>query len=60
MVRMKVARSEFTFSTPILANIAVSAAKTADRAAHTCQDERPFVVMTLPVLVELADYSHQQ
>src|ERR1700676_4129123 len=40
------------FSTPILAKIAVSAAKTADRAAHTCQDERPFVFMTLPISVE--------
>jgi hypothetical protein len=37
MVRMKVARSEFTFSTPTLAKIAVSAAKTADRSAHTIQ-----------------------
>jgi hypothetical protein len=36
-VRISVARSEFTFSTPILAKIAVSAAKSADSAAHTCQ-----------------------
>jgi hypothetical protein len=37
-----------------LAKIAVSAAKTADRAAHTCQDEieRPFVFMTQPIFVE--------
>jgi hypothetical protein len=37
-VRMKVARSELTFSTPTFAKIAVSAAKTADRSAHTTQE----------------------
>eukprot|EP00913_Durusdinium_trenchii_P026868 g25203.t1 len=36
-VRMKVAKSEFTFSIPILAKIAVSAAKTAERTAQNCQ-----------------------
>lgn len=38
-VRMKVAKSAFTFSTPTLANIAVRAAKIADRIAHNCQVE---------------------
>jgi uncharacterized membrane-anchored protein len=37
-VRMNVARSEPMFSTPILAKIAVRAANTADRSAHSCQD----------------------
>ena len=37
MVRMKVARSEFTFSTPTLAKIAVRAANTAERTAQNCQ-----------------------
>src|SRR5258707_3623974 len=37
-VRMNVARSEPMFSTPILAKIAVRAAKTADISAHSCQD----------------------
>src|SRR6185437_16531637 len=45
---MKVARSELTFSTPIFAKIAVSAANTADSTAHTCHDSkfipRPFVM----------------
>jgi hypothetical protein len=45
---MKVAKSELTFSTPILAKIAVSAANTADSTAHICQDSkfipRPFVI----------------
>jgi hypothetical protein len=36
-VRMKLARSELTFSTPILAKIAVSAANTADGTAPVCQ-----------------------
>jgi hypothetical protein len=43
IVRMKVAKSEPTFSTPIFAKIAVSAAKTADRMAHTCQDWEKFI-----------------
>jgi hypothetical protein len=38
IVRMNVAKSEATFSTPIFAKIAVSAAKTADTRAHSCQD----------------------
>src|SRR3954464_4510143 len=38
MVRTKVAKSEPTFSTPILANIAVSAANVADRIAQNCQE----------------------
>src|SRR3954462_1871839 len=38
-VRMKVARSELTFSTPILAKIAVSAAKIAESTAQNCQDD---------------------
>src|SRR5262249_25946725 len=39
MVRMKVAKSALTFSTPILAKMAVNAAKTAERTAHSCQEE---------------------
>ena len=45
IVRMKVARSEFTFSTPILANIAVSAANTADSTAQSCHDEKALAFM---------------
>src|ERR1700728_5025593 len=37
-VRIRVARSGFTFSTPTLANIAVRAANTADISAHACQE----------------------
>jgi hypothetical protein len=37
IVRMKVARSESICSTPTLAKIAVSAAKTAERSAQTIQ-----------------------
>ena len=40
MVRMKVARSELMFSTPTLAKMAVSAAKTADITAQNCQDDQ--------------------
>src|SRR5205807_1001825 len=49
IVRMKVAKSELTFSTPTFAKIAVSAAKPAESNAQTCQDqmldmeEPPFV-----------------
>ena len=44
MVRMKVAKSEPTFSTPTLAKIAVSAANAADSRAHSCHDEsRDFI-----------------
>jgi hypothetical protein len=39
-VRTKVAKSELTFSTPIFAKIAVSAAKAADSSAHACQLDR--------------------
>src|SRR4051812_32760578 len=46
IVRTKVAKSEPTFSTPILANIAVSAAKAADRTAQNCH-ERSADFMTL-------------
>ena len=42
-VRMKVAKSELTFSTPTLAKIAVSAAKIAERTAQTCQDSAPSI-----------------
>src|SRR5271170_4051097 len=38
IVRIKVARSELMFSTPIFAKIAVSAAKTADNTAQNCQE----------------------
>jgi len=36
IVRMKVAKSELTFSMPTLAKIAVSAAKAAESSAHSC------------------------
>ena len=36
IVRMKVAKSALTFATPILAKIAVRAAKMADSTAHAC------------------------
>ena len=42
IVRMKVAKSEPTFSTPTLAKIAVSAANAAERTAQNCQDEERF------------------
>jgi hypothetical protein len=47
------AKSELTFSTPIFANIAVSAANTADRSAHNChdQDTDPF---GFPIALEAA------
>src|SRR5437879_12973225 len=38
MVRTNVAKSEFTFSTPIFAKMAVSAANPADRTAQSCQE----------------------
>ena len=38
-VRMKVAKSELTFSTPILAKMAVSAAKAADSSAQSYQEK---------------------
>jgi hypothetical protein len=38
MVRTKVAKSELTFSTPILAKIARSAADAANRTAQNCQE----------------------
>ena len=37
-VRMNVAKSELTFSTPTLAKIAVSAANTAESTAQICQE----------------------
>src|SRR5580692_12073789 len=57
MVRMKVARSELTFSTPTLAKIAVSAAKTADSTAHTCHDEKApaFIASSFARLCALID-----
>ena len=36
--RMKVAKSELTFSTPILAKMAVNAAKVADSSAQSCHE----------------------
>jgi hypothetical protein len=48
IVRMNVARSEPMFSTPILAKIAVRAANTADRNAHSCQDS---IVINVPFVV---------
>ena len=43
-VRMNVAKSESTFSTPTLAKIAVSAANAAERTAQTCH---------VPVMIRL-------
>ena len=43
IVRIKVAKSELTFSTPILAKIAVSAANAAERTAQVCQDSNSFI-----------------
>ena len=40
IVRRKVAKSELTFSTPILAKIAVNAAKAAERSAQKAQGAR--------------------
>src|SRR3954465_11274067 len=40
MVRMRVARSELTFSTPILAKMAVRAANAAESSAQSCQEVR--------------------
>src|SRR5215211_4938590 len=40
MVRMKVAKSDPMFATPILAKIAVRAANAADSRAQTCQVSR--------------------
>jgi hypothetical protein len=49
-VRIKVARSEFTFSTPTLTKIAVNAANAADSTAQSSQerdhDENAPVFMT--------------
>ena len=39
IVLKKVAKSELTFSIPIFAKIAVSAAKIADSNAQNCQEE---------------------
>jgi hypothetical protein len=39
-VRMNVAKSELTLSTPTFAKMAVNAANTAESAAHNCQDIR--------------------
>jgi hypothetical protein len=49
-VRMKVARSAGTSSTPTFAKIAVSAAKIAESTAQNCHDEAnaEFIGITLP------------
>jgi len=39
-VRMRVARSELTFSTPIFAKRAVRAAKAAESSAQSCHEEK--------------------
>jgi acyl CoA:acetate/3-ketoacid CoA transferase alpha subunit len=52
MVRMKVAKSELMFSMPILAKIAVIAAKIADKIAQNCQDEK--TVMTFAPMLTMA------
>src|SRR5580704_9469835 len=51
MVRMKVARSELTFSTPTFAKIAVRAANTADSTAQNCHDENALAFMAPTPLV---------
>lgn len=43
MVRMDVAKSELTPSMPNLANIAVIAANTGDRSAHSCHNPSMFM-----------------
>jgi hypothetical protein len=48
MVRMKVAKSELTFSMPILAKIAVSAAKAADNSAQNGQESMTFFMVGEP------------
>ncbi len=52
MVRMKVAKSALTFSMPILAKIAVSAANAADSSAQNCQendqDEHAYITSLKP------------
>jgi hypothetical protein len=52
MVRINVARSGLMFSTPTLAKIAVSAAKTADSSAQSCHEENGSAFMI--VLIVLA------
>ena len=42
-MRMSVAKSELTFSTPTLAKIAVSAAKAADASAQNCHEPVTFI-----------------
>ena len=44
IVRISVAKFELMFSTPSLAKIAVSAAKTAERAAHVCQENAGCII----------------
>jgi len=43
-VRMKVAKSELTFSTPTLAKIAVKAANTAESTAQNCHAVRTLFI----------------
>ena len=59
MVRMKVARSELTFSTPTLAKIAVSAANTADSTAQNCHDENALAFMAPAPLFQSPPYPIQ-
>ena len=59
MVRMKVARSELTFSTPTFAKIAVSAANTADSTAQNCQDENALEFMAPGPLLRSLPYPIQ-
>src|SRR5665647_3946100 len=58
MVRIKVAKSELMFSTPILAKIAVSAAKTADKTAQACQEENTVMGLRCHNRLEAFDLHH--
>ena len=44
MVRIKVAKSEFTFSIPIFAKMAVSAAKAAESSAQNVHESAKFFI----------------
>jgi len=46
-VRISVAKSELTFSTPTLAKMAVSAAKAAERTAQNCLEEKAMLSLSL-------------
>ena len=60
IVRMNVAKSEFTSSTPTFAKIAVNAANVAESSAQNCHESvRDFIPLSAPVLfgVELGYFA---